>query len=1114
MSFLKSINLAEDFHEPGRASHYRPTRKSLILLRAILGENGSKASNVIGAYGSGKSLASLVAGLMIKADPAFGPVLAPVLDRLAKTSPDLVRLATARMNSRIRGSVIVLSGHVPDLPAALAENMTGAIPGTMSESGKPVFNGPPEMNNVLAALLKYLENGKHDHLAIIWDEFGRHLEYLASAGQPEKLLDVQRLAEWTVRRTTPSVTFTLLSHQDFQRSSGRPGKAGQTIWRKVEGRFDPIVLIENSDEIYPFIADLACEATRERNCGPGLFGPDFSALARQSLDAGFFAAFQSPNDLESLLYQAWPLMPGVLWLLPNLSSRIGQNERSLFSFLEQAFATIMPGQAITFEHLFVYFAENLRVDTGPGGHYRRLIEVESARAKANSAIEREVLAAACLLQLGESGTRAHLPMEHLQVALAIGTSCESHDIKTALASLVDRKLLLHRKRSDDVSVWHGADIDLHARISRCAANLASTLDLADCLDNIMPAPALMAPEYNFKNGLTRYAPCIHVHLADLTDSARMTALECKADRNDALVALVIDATEQDLAELDQTRLEHYPHLIVALPRQPLDLSDALLEFMALRELAQDQELLALDPLIKPELLELESDAAEDLAARLEYLANPERGGVIWLQGGTPVDMDPENPEKTGNAEKIRAAVQNTLIDIFTTRFPDTPTIKNRQIVRRHVTTSTRSARKRCVLGILERSGIPDLGYETATSADASIYRTIFKATGLYRGNNITGDWQREPENLDDPGLAAVWTILRDFLSTPARQPKSFRDLVKHLTGSPVGLRDGVVPLMIAAGLKAFGSCLALRENRQGQWIYIDDIRPGTLEAIADQPDLFELEVISVSKRQNALIRQLTGEFHSGLDIHEQDLLRAFYDAVLYWRANLPPAAFRARGLGHEASALQRVLRQTDHDPAHLLFRAFPDIASRDRLDAECAAYISRARQQMERLTEIRTGQAIEIAKTVLGGSEDPGNTGDHDFSETVSLLDIASVWAGHLPVALDTMDGLDHLARALISRARQALNDRYDEAGWIRACSVILTGTEIDNWDDTEAREFERSLRRLARDIETAVLSLEDGTEGLSLFLERRIRTLVNRHAKGVDRKATLKFMQDLSGEI
>ena len=575
-----------------------------------------------------------------------------------------------------------------------------------------------------------------------------------------------------------------------------------------------------------------------------------------------------------------------------------------------------------------------------------------------------------------------------------------------------------------------------------------------------------------------------------------------------LSPLLLMQPNRTLRVLDRARLENRPHLVIAVPRQSPDLSDAVLELMALEELARDEELLSQDPLIKPELLELESDTAEDLAARLEYLVNPERGGVIWIQGGVPVDMDSGDFGKTG---RIRATVQKTLTDILATRFSDTPVIRNRQIVRRHVTMQTRSARKRCVLGILERSGMPDLGYGTSSSADASIFRTVFKVTGLYQSTDTVGDWQRDPKNLADSGLAAVWTILRDFFSTPEQQPKLFEDLARRLSGSPVGLRDGVIPLMIAAGLKAFGACLALRENRQGQWTYIDDIRPGTIESIADHPETFELEVISISKKQDRLIRELTREFHCVIDTREQDLLRAFYDALLYWCANLPPAAFKARGLGNEASALQRVLRQTGHDPAHLLFRAFPDIASRDKLDADCIAYISRARQQMERLTELHVNQAIDITKSALGGMN---NTGNSDEPGPGTLLEIASAWADHLPVALDTMPGLDHLAKALISRARQALNGRYDEAGWVRACSVILTGTEIDNWDDATARNFERALRMQARDIETAVLSLEDGTEGLSLFLEHRIRTLVSRHAKGVDRKTTLKFIEDISREI
>jgi hypothetical protein len=44
-----------------------------------------------------------------------------------------------------------------------------------------------------------------------------------------------------------------------------------------------------------------------------------------------------------------------------------------------------------------------------------------------------------------------------------------------------------------------------------------------------------------------------------------------------------------------------------------------------------------------------------------------------------------------------------LAEIFERRFPDTPVIRNEQVVRRRVTAVSKSARKRCILAVIQGS---------------------------------------------------------------------------------------------------------------------------------------------------------------------------------------------------------------------------------------------------------------------------------------------------------------------------------------------------------------------------------------------------------------------------
>ena len=81
---LRSVSLRDDLAVAARLAHYRPTRRSLPVTRAVL---GGDATMVVAAYGSGKSLAAGIGALCIANDSDTYKTLNPVLARLRKGRP-------------------------------------------------------------------------------------------------------------------------------------------------------------------------------------------------------------------------------------------------------------------------------------------------------------------------------------------------------------------------------------------------------------------------------------------------------------------------------------------------------------------------------------------------------------------------------------------------------------------------------------------------------------------------------------------------------------------------------------------------------------------------------------------------------------------------------------------------------------------------------------------------------------------------------------------------------------------------------------------------------------------------------------------------------------------
>ncbi|WP_370206805.1 hypothetical protein, partial [Pararhodobacter marinus] len=180
MNLLRSINIADDRARAEVIAAYRPTRKTLQVVRAVCGLERSTATHVVAPSGTGKSLAALAGITLLADDPAMAGQLRA---RIAAVDPGLAAAEPPGPTL-----VLLLHGACSDLAAELAERAG-------------LEAGP--LDKVLAEIFRCARQDGMARIAIVWDEFGQHLETLVREGRPEDLLAVQDLAEWAVRRAEP-----------------------------------------------------------------------------------------------------------------------------------------------------------------------------------------------------------------------------------------------------------------------------------------------------------------------------------------------------------------------------------------------------------------------------------------------------------------------------------------------------------------------------------------------------------------------------------------------------------------------------------------------------------------------------------------------------------------------------------------------------------------------------------------------------------------------------------------------------------------------------------------------------------------------------------------------
>lgn len=147
----------------------------------------------IASYGSGKSLAAGVGALAILNDGFARSHLSKLADRMRGIDGQAAAMIDERLTSGKRGKVVVLAGYVSDP----AEQIRAAL-GIESRAS---------VRSIAAAIRRGEIEGV-DHVAIVWDEFGRHLESLVRDARAKDLEIVQDLAELAVRSETVGLSLT------------------------------------------------------------------------------------------------------------------------------------------------------------------------------------------------------------------------------------------------------------------------------------------------------------------------------------------------------------------------------------------------------------------------------------------------------------------------------------------------------------------------------------------------------------------------------------------------------------------------------------------------------------------------------------------------------------------------------------------------------------------------------------------------------------------------------------------------------------------------------------------------------------------------------------------
>ncbi|WP_101947990.1 hypothetical protein [Mycobacterium sp. 3519A] len=932
--FSRSANVERD-HGTEAIDGYMPTGRALDVIarigRGLADPASGRTFSLTGPHGGGKSsLAVFLDGLLSGSSTAE-----------FKRAHEILKAIDPAIDAELMGGMRSVkagrSGFVRAFATArnepVAETIARALHGGMSKSGAgsglvPAGFASKKRKSSAAEIRSCVREITREHpLLLIIDEFGKNLEYFAGTGADGDPFLLQELAEMTQGTDAVPMVVITMQHLSFDEYVQGSSTARRREWSKVQGRFQDIPYTETPAQSRRLIASALRQDKHLQRAAKEWLRDHRVRLEEHGL-----------RDIADDAAEAIPLHPLALAVLPDLCSRYGQNERTLFSFLTGTEPSALPQflaqtgwdgtstiPMVGLDLLYDYFLESSGSMIGVADGASRWIEIET-RIRDTAGlkdIQVKALKTIGLLNLVSSGGRVRASRSLL--TLALESACHTSEvINEVLESLVDAGLITYRAFSDEYRIWQGSDYNLRQVIENSRHGYEGTA-LVDLLRDAVKLEPLVAGRHSQRTGVLR------VFAREFSDGCA----EGLAGLDPSWDGIVRLATNPKLDSKAAPSPADARPAVYVVPRSVSAVREAAIEAAALTSALKSAEGEGADWVALSELVERASDAQQRLQSVIGDTWSADAG---WFVAGTNAPLD------------ARQGISATLSDVADLAYPDTPRVANEMIARRELTSQGAKARRFLIDALLAHKDSEAFGIE-GYGPDRAMYEAIFRKTGLHR-ETADGVWALHSPS--DRSWKPVWARINSEFDSAVEARLSLAEIGARLTLPPLGLKDGIIPLLLIAGLVARSDEVALYEH--GSLVLsIDD---AVAERLTKNLTHFSIKNTQTrtGKRSaviNSLVSRLGIRKPEGTPPTFLNVATALYREL----RTLPPYTQRTRrDLSPEALAVREAFHQAT-EPDVLLFEALPRVfglapfTGRNRAESQAADQF--ADRLADTITELR-----------------------------------------------------------------------------------------------------------------------------------------------------------------
>ena len=936
----------------------------------------------------------------------------------------------------------------------------------------PAIEHAPQV--IFRDVANQLRDSGYSGVVVIWDEFGRYLEGHASQAFGEEAALLQDFAETCNHSADDQqVHLILLTHKELQGYADALPQSYQQEWSRIEGRFQKHNITTDPNVAYRLIAAAMPSANLK---------PNDDILARYIHGANDLRLFGTLADgaVSDLIARTFPLHPLATFALAQVSSKVAQNERTMFTFLtaddrytlrtllEQKRKTGESPPVITLADLWDYFAEAIRSDVGGAGVRKTWNGVANAldRVAPDDIFAQNIVKSLGILSICmDTDIRPELDV----LCWSNAVDCDSaDDVQIVLKNLQRRKAVIFREVDGYWSFIAGSDIDFETELRLVLERVNPTADqLRRLLDITVPAPTVVARRYNQERSMIRFFDGIY-RWVDEIDNVPWN-LQLDAAKGDGLIVYLLPSNELEWQAAIQS-IQSNQQVVYVLPRhegQPLlSLRHNLRELFALRELNDDPKLRNHGDhnRIQREINWLIEDAEARVKGTIEDLIDPRDDRALWIRvkdcaaRGYAISSP-------GQASRI---VSEACEDVFWA----TPAFNSEGLNRSRPTAQQARAAQTVIDALFSREPSENFGLE-GYGPEVLALNSILKLPGILRESK--GDAERwefgRPAGAED--LAAVWDVIAIYMAD-AGERKPVKPLIDTLTQPPYGIRHGIIPLLLGAVLRERVKVTTVWKGRNA----VGAVSGETVYLMVDNPDDYSIQVGEWSPALENVWQSLLELFDSYiLEVErERQPLTMVSAAMLRWLQALPAFCRDTRQISEPAIEFRKVIRQGFRQPAHALFARLPQLLGEEQLESQAQAQ-ARIETLMQEISDAYLNLQRRLDLFVSSAFAKNGRTGDALLTLQSWLTTMSTDTQHDLKAfkfgSLITQDFVD-----VVSSTQET-----DNQFWNRLSSAVV-GVQLRDWNDESESRFRQRILIARDEVERDVQDLIEDEKAINFSIE------------------------------